>query len=129
MINNLRWRVILAKNIVPKIYFDINWVEVYNRQGNDRIIVIGRGPVGMRIVENIFKYNPQSQIAIFGNKPFAPYNAVQLSSLLAGEISREQINISLPSLQEHANFRFYSGIAARVDSEVPIPFVIRTYTL
>ena len=105
----------LAKNIVPKIDFDVNWVEVYNRQGNDRIIVIGSGPVGMRIVENILKYNHQSQIAIFGNEPCAPYNRVQLSSLLAGDISREQINIALPLHQEHPNFRFYSANIINID--------------
>ena len=70
------------------------------------IIVIGSGPVGMRFVNDVCRKKPAARIKLFGNEPFEPYNRVQLSALLAGEVERSAIDLPLPSETAHPNFEF-----------------------
>lgn len=51
------------------------------------VIVIGTGPVGIRVAQEILKLNPGGALTLFGDEPWTPYNRVQLSALLAGEMS------------------------------------------
>lgn len=80
-----------------------------------QIIVIGSGPVGMRFVQEVYKREPEARIRVFGNEPFQPYNRVQLSALLAGEIKRDQIDIPLPAAEEYPNFSFTIAAIRRID--------------
>lgn len=50
------------------------------------IVVIGTGPVGVRVAQSMLRENPDQQLVIYGNEPWEPYNRVQLSSFLAGEL-------------------------------------------
>ena len=49
------------------------------------MIVIGAGPVGMRMVQEFALRRPGASVVIFGEEQRAPYNRVRLSSYLAGE--------------------------------------------
>lgn len=49
------------------------------------IVVIGTGPVGIRVVQEVLRRDPGAPIVIYGNEPYNPYNRVQLTLLLAGE--------------------------------------------
>lgn len=51
------------------------------------IIVIGAGPVGIRTVQALLRRTVASRIIIYGDEPWAPYNRVQLSSLVAGDVT------------------------------------------
>ncbi len=75
---------------------------------NGPVIVIGTGPVGIRVVQEIQKRDPSIEIIIFGNEPWQPYNRVRLSSYLAGELGWEGIDnaINLPeeiNVTQHHN--------------------------
>lgn len=50
------------------------------------IIVVGAGPVGMRVAQELLKRNKSVPIVVFGDEPWRPYNRTRLSSLLAGEM-------------------------------------------
>ncbi len=51
------------------------------------VIVIGTGPVGIRVAQEMLQCNPGRLLTLFGDEPWQPYNRVQLSALLAGEMS------------------------------------------
>ena len=51
------------------------------------LIIIGTGPVGIRALQSYVKENPDCPIVIFGKEPWEPYNRVQLSSFLSGEVN------------------------------------------
>jgi nitrite reductase (NADH) large subunit len=68
------------------------------------VIVVGTGPVGIRFVTELLKANPLQSIIIFGNEPWQPYNRVKLSSLLAHDLSWENIaNQEWLKIKEHPN--------------------------
>ena len=79
------------------------------------IIVIGSGPVGMRVVSEIYARLPHAQVKVFSNEPFEPYNRVQLSALLAGEVSRKDIEISLPDTSKYLGFSFTVAAISKID--------------
>ena len=60
------------------------------------IIVIGGGPVGVRFINELLKRQPNSKITLFGEERVRPYNRVQLSALLAGEVSIDSLELDLP---------------------------------
>lgn len=84
---------------------------------NEKIIVIGSGPVGMRFVKELLKRQPNAHVQLFGNEPFQPYNRVQLSAFLAGEVSRDEIDLSLPDEELHPNFKFTIATIKEINAE------------
>ncbi len=69
-----------------------------------RVVVVGSGPVGVRVVNEILARSPDTNVDLFSNEPFQPYNRVQLSSLLAGEVSPSDIDLPLPQSKERFSF-------------------------
>ncbi len=58
----------------------------------ERIVIIGAGMAGGRIVEEILKRDDQKfEISIIGAEPCATYDRIQLSPVLAGEKTFDQI--------------------------------------
>lgn len=49
------------------------------------IIIVGTGPVGIRLAEELVARGCPRPIVMFGNEPWEPYDRIRLSSLLAGE--------------------------------------------
>ena len=82
-----------------------------------RIIVIGSGPVGIRVVQEVLKRKPFASVLLIRNEPFQPYNRVQLSSLLAGEIDRDDIDLPLPNSSLYPHFNYVISTVKRVDIE------------
>jgi nitrite reductase (NADH) large subunit len=77
------------------------------------VIVIGNGPAGMRFAHELLKREPQARVLVFGNEPYQPYNRVQLSALLAGEIAYDDILSVLPEKTVNTGLEFiYSAISA-----------------
>jgi len=58
-------------------------------------VVVGAGPVGVRFVQKLHKLSPDTNIVLYGNEPWQPYNRVLLSSFLAGESSWEHLSVGL----------------------------------
>ena len=72
---------------------------------NIKVIVVGSGPVGLRFAQELLRRLPQAEVTLFGNEPYQPYNRVQLSALLAGDIHYEDILSPLPSTQQYPGFK------------------------
>ena len=76
-------------------------------------IVVGSGPVGVRFVQEMAAKNVAGKITLFGNEPGRPYNRVQLSSLLAGEIAPDDIQLQVPDESDH--FSFIQSAVSSID--------------
>jgi nitrite reductase (NADH) large subunit len=50
------------------------------------VVVVGTGPVGTRVAQEVARLAPGRPLVVYGNEPALPYNRVRLSSLLAGEL-------------------------------------------
>lgn len=85
----------------------VQWHEPNKLQPH--IVVIGSGPVGIRFVQELIKRQPGSRITVFSNEPYQPYNRVQLSSVLAGDVDREAINLTLPDPQTYPDFSYITS--------------------
>lgn len=79
------------------------------------VIVIGSGPVGIRFIEELLRHYPDSEIILFGDESCKPYNRVQLSALLAGEISRDSIDLPLPDQNQYKHFSFIPIAITNID--------------
>ncbi len=56
-----------------------------------RVVVIGSGPVGVQFAQELLKRGFGGSIQLFGDEPWRPYNRIQLSSLLAGDITFDDV--------------------------------------
>jgi len=64
----------------------INEQSDLNHANDYPIVIVGTGPVGIRVAQELLKSNPNSIIVQYGAEPWMPYDRVRLSSLLAGEV-------------------------------------------
>lgn len=87
------------------------------RTDERRYIVVGSGPVGMRFVQELLKRQPMARVIVFGNEPYQPYNRVQLSSLLAGDVSREAMNLTMPDPSLHPHFEFIIAAIRQIQTD------------
>lgn len=55
------------------------------------VIVVGTGPVGIRVAQELIARDPGRELVLFGDEPWYPYNRVRLSSLLAGDMPWEAL--------------------------------------
>lgn len=55
------------------------------------VVVIGAGPVGQRIAAELRGGGNESAVVMFGDEPWEPYDRVQLSSYLAGDIDETSV--------------------------------------
>ncbi len=62
-----------------------------------QIVVVGSGPVGVRFVHELLQRKPDISVTLMGDESVPPYNRVQLSSLLAGKLSVDEIALALPN--------------------------------
>ncbi len=60
--------------------------------GADPIVIVGTGPAGMRVAEELLRRDPARAIVLYGDEPWEPYQRVQLSALLMGEIGWSAID-------------------------------------
>ena len=51
------------------------------------VVVVGTGPVGVRVAQELRRRLPGSPLVVFGAEPWQPYNRVRLSSFIAGELN------------------------------------------
>lgn len=79
------------------------------------LMVVGSGPTGMRFCQELLKRQPQTAITLFSGEPYLPYNRVQLSPLLAGEVHFEDIISPLPQLSQHPQFEHIYARIKRIN--------------
>lgn len=93
----------LAENIILK--------------GKKPIVIIGSGPVGMRFVNELVQYSEQHPIVIYGDESWLPYNRVRLSSLLAGDVTPEDILISAADTDSSLLIKRFNCKVTSIDRE------------
>src|SRR5690242_2679631 len=72
-----------------------HWREARMKETSlQRLVVVGNGMAGVACVEQILRHSPQFQITIFGDETHVNYNRIQLSSVLAGEKTADDIVIN-----------------------------------
>lgn len=82
-------------------------------QRHQRLVVIGNGMAGARLVEEILRRDPQRfAITMFGAEPYGNYNRILLSHVLNGSQRREEIFLHpLPWYAAHG-VTLYAGVKA-----------------
>ncbi len=83
-----------------------------------RVVVVGNGMAGSRVVEELRARDPQRSldICVLGAEPFPAYNRILLSSVLAGKVTVRDIALTPPSWYEANGVRLHLGAAvARID--------------
>lgn len=74
--------------------------------------MIGNGMAGVRTVEEILKLNRDKfEITIFGNEPYPNYNRIQLSTVLQGDTTIDDIIMNSWDWYEHNNIELFTGEA------------------
>lgn len=78
--------------------------EPFAEPCDDRVVIVGAGPVGVRVAQELHRLQPGRPILILGDEPWEPYNRVRLASALAGEtawtaIARDVVLPRAPNVQ------------------------------
>ncbi len=89
---------------------------VNDGQSSPRFLIIGSGPVGVRFANEILKRNAKASVTLIGEEKYVPYNRVQLSSLLAGDVAQQDIELNLPGA-EFGDFEFVQGRVVEIDTD------------
>ncbi|WP_455235188.1 FAD-dependent oxidoreductase [Thiogranum longum] len=79
------------------------------------IVVVGTGPVGIKVVEELLQRDATTPIVIFGNEPWEPYNRVRLSSLLTGELNLSGIQNPLRLPERHQVVQHHNCEVVSID--------------
>jgi nitrite reductase (NADH) large subunit len=81
------------------------------------IVVVGTGPVGIRLVEDLMLKDPGLSIIIYGNEPWEPYNRVRLTGLLTGEMNLGNISNGLKLEVGHQITQYHNCRIVSVDQK------------
>lgn len=65
------------------------------------IVIVGTGPVGMRVAEELLKRDPGCPIVLYGDEPWEPYQRIRLPALLMGEVGWGGIGNPLALPRDH----------------------------
>lgn len=61
------------------------------------VVVVGAGPVGQRVAGELRRSADRPAVVVFGEEPWAPYDRVQLSAYLAGEVNAAPVIETAPA--------------------------------
>ena len=87
--------------------------------GKRKLVVVGNGMAGARVVEEILKRAPDRfDIVMFGAEPYGNYNRILLSNVLNGSQSATDIFMNPLSWYRDNGIRLHAGVkATRIDRE------------
>ncbi|MCT2536506.1 nitrite reductase large subunit NirB [Aquibacillus koreensis] len=75
-----------------------------------KLVMIGNGMAGVRTIEDLIKENPDAyEITIFGKEPHPNYNRIQLSNVLQGDMSIEDIILNQLDWYETNKIQLFTG--------------------
>lgn len=81
------------------------------------IIIVGTGPVGIRLAEELVARGCSRPIQLFGDEPWQPYDRIRLSSLLAGEANLSELH-SPPKFTAAAVHCHYNCSIVKIDTSL-----------
>lgn len=87
-------------------------------QGKEPIVIIGSGPIGIRFLKECHDQALQHPIIVYGGEPWAPYNRVRLSSLLAGEVSHDDILLNTNFIENDPVVTRYNCKIVSIDRDL-----------
>src|SRR2546425_5621421 len=90
-----------------------------NTNGKQKLVVIGNGMAGARVVEEILKRAPDRfDIVMFGAEPYGNYNRILLSNVLNGSQPATDIFMNPLAWYRDSGIRLHAGVkATRIDRE------------
>ncbi len=75
-----------------------------------KLVVIGNGMAGMRVVEELLKISPDLyDITVFGDEPYPNYNRIMLSPVLANEQTIDDIILNSREWYAENNIRLHTN--------------------
>ncbi|MCS7461519.1 nitrite reductase large subunit NirB [Paenibacillus doosanensis] len=77
-----------------------------------KLVLIGNGMAGMSVIEQVLKLTDQYEITVFGSEPYPNYNRIQLSYVLEGSKTIDDIILNPREWYEE------NGIALRTSTTV-----------
>jgi len=88
-------------------------------EGRRKLVVVGNGMAGARVVEEILKRAADRfEIVMFGAEPYGNYNRILLSNVLNGSQSATEIFMNPLSWYRENGIRLHAGVKAmRIDRE------------
>src|SRR4051812_36124149 len=92
---------------------------MFIKAAKERLIVIGNGMAGARVVEEILKRTPDRfDIVMFGAEPYGNYNRILLSNVLNGSQAATEIFMNPLSWYRENGVRLHAGVrATQIDRE------------
>src|SRR5215210_68242 len=80
-----------------------------------KLVVVGNGMAGARVVEEILKRAPERfEIVMFGAEPYGNYNRILLSNVLNGSQAATEIFMNPLAWYRDNNIRLHAGVKATV---------------
>jgi len=88
-------------------------VNTVNREQRKRLVIIGNGMAGARVVEEILQRDAQRfTITMFGAEPYGNYNRILLSNVLNGSQRMEEIFLNPLLWYSERNITLHAGVKA-----------------
>ncbi|HEY5601547.1 MAG TPA: FAD-dependent oxidoreductase [Gammaproteobacteria bacterium] len=84
-------------------------------EGRKPVVIVGTGPVGIRTAQEILRHLPGVPVVQYGAEPWLPYNRVQLSSLLAGEVTTLDIQNELKTTGDQTVVQHHNCAVLAID--------------
>lgn len=83
-----------------------------------RIVVVGNGMAGARLVEELRRRDPRAPLTVFGSEVHAPYNRILLSDVLAGKRTADDIHLVEADWYARHDVRLHAGRSVvRIDRD------------
>jgi nitrite reductase (NADH) large subunit len=76
------------------------------------IVVVGTGPVGIHFIQELLQRDCDRPIVVYGAEPWQPYDRVRLSSYLAGDVTRDDLDLDA-SMESEAGFELRLNCAVK----------------
>ena len=78
--------------------------------GKRKLVMIGNGMAGIRTLEELLKLAPELyDITVFGNEPYPNYNRIQLSTVLQGDTTVQDIIMNDWQWYKENNIELFTG--------------------
>ncbi|MGR9106520.1 MAG: NAD(P)/FAD-dependent oxidoreductase [Gammaproteobacteria bacterium] len=81
------------------------------------VIIVGAGPVGQCLSEELLRRKAPFEIKLFGDEPSEPYNREQLSSLLAGSVDFSDLLNPLTSASSSTSLEYINSRVSEIDPD------------
>lgn len=81
------------------------------------LIIVGTGPVGIACAQRLLNRDPSRSIILYGDEPWQPYDRVRLTSLLAGDVSLDDLAIPLRTTRAARLVSHFNCAVVEIDRE------------